>query len=57
MGWVVLRFWGEEIKNNLKECVREIKNTIYEINNETYYYKYNDINDFLAAENENEYGT
>ena len=57
LGWVVLHFWGEEIKNNLKECVRDIKNTIYEINNETYYYKYNDINDFLVAENENEYGT
>jgi len=24
-GWKVLRFWGEEIKNNLMSCVKEIE--------------------------------
>jgi DNA mismatch endonuclease (patch repair protein) len=25
MGWVVLRFWGNEINKNLADCVKEIK--------------------------------
>lgn len=24
-GWLVLRFWGKEIKNNLEECVQKIE--------------------------------
>jgi len=27
-GWVVLRFWGKEIKNNTNECVSKIVNTV-----------------------------
>jgi DNA mismatch endonuclease Vsr len=27
-GWLVIRFWGEEIKNNYKECVTKIENLI-----------------------------
>ncbi|MDR2773056.1 MAG: very short patch repair endonuclease [Elusimicrobiota bacterium] len=31
MGWVVVRFWGMDIKNGLFRCVNEIKKIIYEI--------------------------
>lgn len=27
-GWVVIRFWGREIKNNLQKCVCQIEATI-----------------------------
>jgi len=55
MGWVVLRYWGNEIKKGLTDCVSEIKETIYEIKNKIY--KIEDHNNilFLAAENEQEY--
>lgn len=29
-GWVVLRFWQKDIDNNLEECVKIIKDTIFE---------------------------
>jgi DNA mismatch endonuclease (patch repair protein) len=55
MGWIVLRFWGKEIKKNLKECVNQIKETIYEIKHDLYgkedYWK----NILLVAENEPDY--
>jgi DNA mismatch endonuclease (patch repair protein) len=57
MGWIVIRFWGKEIKKNLINCVNEIKNTIYEIQNGIYnkeYYQEYD-NSLLAAEDEPEY--
>jgi len=57
MGWVVLRFWGKEIKKNLIDCVNEIKKTIYEIMYDLYEYEeeYNSTVDLLVAENEAEY--
>jgi DNA mismatch endonuclease (patch repair protein) len=55
MGWVVLRFWGNEIKKNLADCVNEIEKTIYEIRNGIYKAEYNNMTDFLAAENEQAY--
>jgi DNA mismatch endonuclease (patch repair protein) len=57
MGWVVLRFWGREIKKNITGCVNEIKETIYEIKNNVYYKDeyYNDDTVISAAENEPEY--
>lgn len=27
-GWIVLRFWGKEIKKNTEECLLKIENTI-----------------------------
>ena len=30
-GWTVIRFWGEDIKKNLDECVRVIEETIFEL--------------------------
>lgn len=30
MGWTVLRFWGEDIKKHLDECVRVIEETIFD---------------------------
>lgn len=27
-GWIVLRFWGHKIKNNLKDCADMIENTV-----------------------------
>ena len=29
-GWTVIRFWGEDIKKNLDECVRVIEETMFE---------------------------
>jgi len=52
MGWVVLRFWGNEIQNNLDGCVSEIKETIYQIDNGLYRSGYDDMVDFMVAENE-----
>ncbi len=28
MGWTVIRFWGEDIRKNMDECVRVVKETI-----------------------------
>ena len=30
LGWTVIRFWGDDIKKNLDECVRVIEETIFE---------------------------
>ena len=30
MGWTVLRFWGEDIKKHLEECVNVIEETIFD---------------------------
>jgi DNA mismatch endonuclease (patch repair protein) len=51
-GWVVLRYWGNEIGKNLVHCVSEIKETIFEIKNGIYNKKYNGGMDSLVAENE-----
>jgi DNA mismatch endonuclease (patch repair protein) len=60
MGWTVIRFWGKEIKKNLMECVNEIKEIIYEIENNIYRIEcekeHNEINDLIVAENQPEYG-
>ncbi len=32
-GWVVLRFWGKEIKNDLDSCIQNIEETIKKGNN------------------------
>ena len=56
MGWVIFRFWGKEIKNNLTGCVSEIKQTIYEVKNNIYYQdEYNEPDVLYAAEGEPEY--
>lgn len=31
MGWTVIRFWGNDIKNNVDECVRVVEETIFEL--------------------------
>jgi DNA mismatch endonuclease (patch repair protein) len=56
MGWLVLRFWGNEIIKNLADCVNEIKETIFEVKNGIYNKKYNGGIDSLVAENEPIYG-
>ncbi len=30
MGWTVLRFWGEDIKKHLDECVQVVEETIFD---------------------------
>ncbi len=30
MGWIVVRFWGEDIKKNIESCINEIENAILE---------------------------
>jgi DNA mismatch endonuclease (patch repair protein) len=55
MGWVVFRFWGNEINKNLVDCVNEIKETIYKIKYGIYTEEYNNSIDSLVAENEEAY--
>lgn len=31
MGWTVIRFWGNDIKNNTDECIKVIEEAIFEI--------------------------
>lgn len=31
MGWTVIRFWGNDIKKNIDECLQVIDETIFEI--------------------------
>ena len=56
MGWVVLRFWGNEINKGLEDCVNQVKETIYEIKNGIYNDDYNSRIDLLVAEDEQAYG-
>ena len=30
LGWTVIRFWGDDIKNNIDECVKTIEETIFD---------------------------
>ena len=53
MGWTVMRFWGKEINKNLMDCVNQIKETIYAINNNIYYLDYEHV--YNVAEDEPEY--
>ena len=55
MGWVVLRYWGNEINKSLSDCVNEIKEIIYEIKNDIYKVEYDYQIDMLAAEEEHSY--
>jgi DNA mismatch endonuclease, patch repair protein len=57
MGWVVIRFWGKEIKKNLLDCINEIKRTIYEIKNGIYNIDYEQEygNILMVAEDITEY--
>jgi DNA mismatch endonuclease (patch repair protein) len=55
MGWIVIRFWGKEIKKSLVDCVNEVKEIICEIENEIYEIEYNETKILMAAENEPEY--
>jgi DNA mismatch endonuclease (patch repair protein) len=56
MGWIIFRYWGNEIKKNLVDCVGEIKETIYEVKNKIYYKdEYNETGILYAAEDEPEY--
>ena len=31
MGWTVLRFWREEILNDLSQCIQAVEDTLFEI--------------------------
>jgi len=56
LGWIIFRYWGNEIKKNLVDCVSEIKETIYEVKNNIYYKdEYNETDILYAAEDEPEY--
>lgn len=37
MGWTVIRFWGDEIKQNTEECIRVIEETIFNLKMENIY--------------------
>ena len=36
LGWTVIRFWGEDIKNNIDDCVRAIEETVFDIKLSTF---------------------
>jgi DNA mismatch endonuclease (patch repair protein) len=57
MGWIVMRFWGKEIKKGLMDCVNEIKEVIYAIENNIYNIEYEQeyTDNLTAAECEVEY--
>lgn len=56
LGWIVLRFWGKDIKKNLQDCVNEIQELIFEIKHGLYKECHeNEIYSF-AAEIDLEYG-
>lgn len=40
LGWTVIRFWGNDIKNNTDECIKVIQEAVFEIK-----LKQNDIED------------
>lgn len=31
MGWTVIRFWGDDIKKNIDDCIKVIEETIFDI--------------------------
>lgn len=31
MGWIVLRFWGKDIKKNTESCIKTIEEAIFDI--------------------------
>lgn len=31
MGWIVLRFWGKDIRNNTESCVKAIDEAVFEV--------------------------
>ena len=31
-GWTVIRFWGDEIKDNVDECVRVVEEVVFDMN-------------------------
>ena len=31
MGWTVIRFWGDDIKKNMDDCIQVIEETIFDI--------------------------
>ena len=38
LGWIVLRFWGKDIRKNMDSCINEIENAIIERKNENVCY-------------------
>ena len=36
LGWTVIRFWGEDIKNNIDDCVLAIEEAIFDIKQNTF---------------------
>jgi len=44
MGWIVMRFWGSDIKKNLSGCVEDVMDTIFQSRIEAY------ISDFEYCE-------
>lgn len=35
LGWIVIRFWGKEIKKNTDECIKVIEETIFDLKMES----------------------
>jgi DNA mismatch endonuclease (patch repair protein) len=59
MGWTVVRFWGKDINKKLTDCVNQIMETIYEVENNLFRLEYeqenNNVDNLMAAEEESVY--
>ena len=31
MGWIVLRFWGKDIKKNTENCIKVIEEAVFDV--------------------------
>lgn len=49
MGWIVIRFWGKDIKKNVDECIKVIEEAIFDLKMQETEYNtiYTDQGDFL----------
>ena len=42
-GWTVIRFWGNDIKKHLDDCVKVVDEAVFETNMETLNYRDEDF--------------
>ena len=54
MGWTVIRFWGEEIRNDLSGCIEEIKDIIFQMKIDAH--NIDGVHDYLDSYNADEQG-
>jgi DNA mismatch endonuclease (patch repair protein) len=50
LGWIVLHFWGKDIQKNLADCVREVKDAIFETMAGNNNYEYGNYDEQIDTE-------